>query len=183
MSRGDEMQKMIFFVLGLCFFGSVLHAETTYVTEFHDWSWTSHSEDKTKAASFEELGLSEKEEKTLEQMLHMLASSSDAKVLILQQKKLDKYFQTLNPVHPLKVLSYIIQHPILRSDLQEVHRSFFKWRKFLEFFRRRMTEEFYKDNLKNYTPGFCDTLHVKKDVVDHFISHRDWEGLIKAVLY
>lgn len=177
------MQKVKILIVSLSCFAGALHAENIYVTEFHNWGWTSQSEDKTKAASFEELGLSEKEEKTLEQMLHMLASSSDAKVLILQQKKLDKHFQALNPVHPLRVLSYIIQHPILRSDLQEVHRSFFKWRKFLEFFRRRMTEEFYKDNLKNYTPGFCDTLHVKKDVVDHFISHRDWEGLIKAVLY
>ncbi|MBM3192320.1 MAG: hypothetical protein FJZ63_06705 [Chlamydiae bacterium] len=133
--------------------------------------------------AFEELTLSDKEEQTLEKMLHMLASSSDARVLILQQKKLEKFFQTLNPAHPLKVLAYTIEHPILRSDLQEVHRSFFKWRKFLEYFRRRMTEEFYKDNLKSFVPGFCDTLHVKKDVVEHFVSHRDWDGLIKSVLY
>lgn len=132
--------------------------------------------------AFEELPLSEQEQDTIEKIMHSLATYNIPK-LLWKQKDLEKMGKSINQVHPLRFIGHIITQPILRSDLQEVHRSFFKWRGFLDGFRRRMTEEFYKGNLKAYLPGFCEELHIKEEVIDHFIDRRDWEGLVKAILY
>jgi len=132
--------------------------------------------------AFEELPLSEQEKGTIEKIVHSLANHNVPK-LLWKQKELEKMGKSINQVHPLRFIAHIISNPILRSDLQEIHRSFFKWRGFLDGFRRRMTEEFYKNNLKPYLTGFCEELHVKPEVVEHFMDHRDWEGLVKAILY
>jgi hypothetical protein len=137
---------------------------------------------ETTVNSFEELPILEKEEATIEKIMHALGTSSVPE-LIWKQKELKKMGKTINHVHPLKFIGYIISEPILRSDLQETHRNFFKWRAFLDGFRRRMTEEFYKGNLNQYLPGFCKSLEVKQEVVEHFIDRRDWEGLVKALMY
>lgn len=148
-----------------------------------DWTQVPRIEPKESVEhTFEELPLSDQEKVTIEKILHSLAIYNVPK-LLWKQKELEKMGRSINHVHPLKFIGYIITDPILRSDLQEVHRSFFKWRGFLDGFRRRMTEEFYKGNLTAYLPGFCDELHVKVEVVEHFIDRRDWEGLVKAILY
>lgn len=149
-----------------------------------DWNTSSHPESSMNnlTNSFEELPLNDQEKVTIEKIMHSLAVYNVPK-LLWKQKDLEKMGKSINQVHPLRFIGYIISQPILRSDLQEVHRSFFKWRGFLDGFRRRMTEEFYKGNLKAYVPGFCEELHVKEELVEHFIDHRDWEGLVKAILY
>ena len=141
-----------------------------------------YSEGEREAEVFDELPLLEKEEATIEKIMHALATSNIPK-LVWKQKELERMGRSINHVHPLRFICCIISSPILRSDLQEVHRSFFKWRAFVDGFRRRMTEEFYKGNLKKFLPGFCETLDVKVEVVEHFVDHIDWEGLIKAILY
>lgn len=132
--------------------------------------------------SFKELPLVEKQEKTIEKLMHILANSSLPK-LLWKQKELERMGRSINDVHPLRFIDHIITHPILRSDLQEVHRNFFKWKAFVDGFRRRMTEEYYKNNIAEFLPGFCASVDIKVEVAEHFIEHRDWEGLIKAILY
>ena len=131
---------------------------------------------------FEDLTIEEKEAKMIERLMHTLATANFAK-LIWKQRDLERIGRSINHIHPLKFISHIVSEPILRSDLQEVHRNFFKWKGFMDGFRRRMTEEFYKGNLEKFLPGFCETMGIKEDVVDHFIERRDWEGLVRAILY
>lgn len=163
-----------------------LHASNEIVMINHDRSeeWDKDSEVSSGifVSAFEELPLSDQEQGTIEKIMHSLANYNVPK-LLWKQKELEKMGRSINQVHPLRFIAHIIESPILRSDLQEVHRSFFKWRGFLDGFRRRMTEEFYKGNLKAYVPGFCEDLHVKPEIIEHFIDHRDWEGLVKAILY
>lgn len=169
-----KLSKIV--ILFLCCFYIYLSASDSYKSDFV------YRGEEFEATVFDELPLLEKEEATIQKLMHTLAISNIPK-LIWKQKELEKMGRSINHVHPLKFLCCIISNPILRSDLQEVHRSFFKWRGFVDGFRRRMTEEFYKGNLKKFLPGFCDTLDVKVEVVEHFVDHRDWEGLIKAILY
>ncbi len=132
--------------------------------------------------SYETLSISEKEVNALGKIMHALGTASVPE-LLWKQKELKKLGKSINHVHPLKFIGTIISEPILRSDLQETHRNFFKWRAFLDGFRRRMTEEFYKGNINSYIPGFCKSLHVKQEVIEHFVERRDWEGLVKAIMY
>lgn len=150
--------------------------------EKNKWLASPFKIEKPEFKNFEELPLLNKEEETIQKIMNALASSSIPR-LIWKQKELEKMGKSINHVHPLKFISFIINEPILRSDLQEVHRNFFKWRGFLDGFRRRMTEEFYKGNLKKFLPGFCESVCVKEEVIDHFIEKRDWEGLVKSILY
>ncbi len=46
-----------------------------------------------------------------------------------------------------------------------------------------MTEEFYKGTLKDLIPGFAQSVDVKPEIVEHFVERRDWEGLVKSILY
>lgn len=132
--------------------------------------------------TFEDLMINDKEVKQIERLMHTLATANFAK-LIWKQRELEKIGRGINHVHPLKFISHIVQEPLLRSDLQEVYRNFFKWKGFMDGFRRRMTEEYYKGNLEKFLPGFCENLDIKQDVVEHFIERRDWEGLVRAVLF
>lgn len=152
------------------------------VDEKNKWLSSPFKIEKPEFKNFEDLPLLNKEEETIQKIMNALASSSIPR-LLWKQKELEKMGKSINHVHPLKFISFIINEPILRSDLQEVHRNFFKWRGFLDGFRRRMTEEFYKGNLKKFLPGFCESVCVKEEVVDHFIEKRDWEGLVKSILY
>lgn len=151
-------------------------------SEREDGFYFSHENTRSEATSFEQLPLSEKEEENIEKILHALGTCGVPE-LIWKQKELKRLGKSINHVHPLRFIEYIVSQPILRSDLQETHRNFFKWRAFLDGFRRRMTEEFYKGNLKQYLPGFCKALEIKQEVAEHFIDRRDWEGLVKAILY
>ena len=144
--------------------------------------YSSNEETASNITTFEELPLLEKEEESIEKIMHALGTAGVPE-LIWRQKELKRLGKSINHIHPLRFIGYIVSEPILRSDLQEAHRNFFKWRAFLDGFRRRMTEEFYKGNLGQYLPGFCKELDIKQEVVEHFIDRRDWEGLVKAILY
>ena len=132
--------------------------------------------------SFDRLLISEKDKKTLYKIVHTLGTSNVPK-LLWKKRDLEKLGNSINHVHPMRFIATILLNPTLRADLQEVRRSFFKWNGFMDGFRRRMTEEFYKDNIQAYVLGFCDELEVKEEVVQHFVDRKDWEGLVKAILY
>lgn len=153
-----------------------------YIPDQNRWLVSPYKVEDPRYNSFEEIPLHEKEEKVIEKLMHCLASSSVPK-LIWKQGDLQKMGKAINHIHPLKFISHIINQPILRSDLQEVHRNYFKWRGFLDGFRRRMTEEFYKDTLKDLIPGFAQSVDVRPEIVEHFVERRDWEGLVKSILY
>lgn len=146
------------------------------------WIISPYKIDPPEFKSFDDIILEEKEEKMIEKLMRSLASSSVPK-LIWKQNELQKIGRSINHIHPLKFISHIINQPILRSDLQEIHRNYFKWRGFLDGFRKRMTEEFYKGSLKDLVPGFANSVDAKEEIIEHFIEKRDWEGLVKAVLY
>jgi hypothetical protein len=150
--------------------------------ELNRWLVSPYKVEDPRYNTFEDIPLHEKEEKVIEKLMRCLASSSVPK-LIWKQNDLQKLGKAINHVHPLKFISHIINQPILRSDLQEVHRNYFKWRGFLDGFRRRMTEEFYKDTLKDLIPGFAQSVDVRPEIVEHFVERRDWEGLVKSILY
>jgi hypothetical protein len=153
-----------------------------YNPEQNRWLISPYKVEDPRYNSFDEIPLHEKEEKVIEKLMHCLASSSVPK-LIWKQNDLQKLGRSINHVHPLKFISHIINQPILRSDLQEVHRNYFKWKGFLDGFRKRMTEEFYKGTLKDLIPGFAQSVDVKPEIVEHFVERRDWEGLVKSILY
>jgi hypothetical protein len=153
-----------------------------YTPEQNRWLVSPYKVEDPRYNSFEDIPLHDKEEKVIEKLMHCLASSSVPK-LIWKQNDLQKMGKAINHIHPLKFISHIINQPILRSDLQEVHRNYFKWRGFLDGFRRRMTEEFYKGTLKDLIPGFAQSVDVRPEIVEHFVERRDWEGLVKSILY
>lgn len=153
-----------------------------YTPEPNRWLISPFKVEEPLYHTFDEIPLQEKEQKAIEKLMRCLATSSIPK-LIWKQNDLQKLGRSINHVHPLKFISHIINQPILRSDLQEVHRNYFKWKGFLDGFRKRMTEEFYKGTLNELVPGFAHSVGVCPEIVDHFIEKRDWEGLVKAILY
>lgn len=139
-------------------------------------------EEEKEPKAFEDLLLTDREKKIIHKMIHNLSRSNIA-LLLWKKKDLEKWGRSVNHVHPLKFLETIIVSPTLRSDLQEIRRNFFKWSLFMDNFRRRMTEEFYKESLQPFVEGFCKEIFISEEVVQHFVDRRDWEGLVKAVLY
>ncbi|MCH9630579.1 MAG: hypothetical protein S4CHLAM37_05800 [Chlamydiia bacterium] len=139
-------------------------------------------DDIVEPKSFDRLLVSEKEKHTIYKIVHTLGTSNVPK-LLWKKKEMEKMGHSINHVHPMRFIATILTNPTLRADLQEVRRSFFKWNGFIDGFRRRMTEEYYRSNIQPHVIGFCETLDVNVEVVQHFVDRKDWEGLLKAILY
>ena len=130
---------------------------------------------------FMSLELSETEGDTIGKIVTTLAADNIA-LLLWKKKDLESLGRTIDHVHPLRFIHHIIATPELHSNLRDIKHNFFKWNGFLDGFRRRMTEEYYKDNIVEYLPGFCEELDISFELVLHFVKKKDWEGLVKAML-
>lgn len=139
-------------------------------------------DDHVEPKSFDKLPITENEEKIIYKIVHHLGTYNVPK-LLWKKKEMERMGHSINHIHPMRFIATILSNPTLRADLQEVRRSFFKWNGFMDGFRRRMTEEFYKNNIQDYVIGFSETLGVNVEVVQHFVDRKDWEGLLKAILY
>ena len=139
-------------------------------------------DDYVEPKSFDRLTVTEKERATIYKLVHALGTSNVPK-LLWKRREMERMGNSINHVHPMRFIAMILTNPRLRADLQEVRRSFFKWNGFMDGFRRRMTEEYYRSNIQPHVMGFCETLDVNVEVVQHFVDRKDWEGLLKAILY
>lgn len=131
--------------------------------------------------AFYHLPISDGERGIISRIIHTLASHNVVK-LLWKKKDLEKMGKTINHVHPLRFLWSILADPKLRGDLHVIRGDFFKWNGFLDGFRRRMTEEYFNNNIAEYVPGFCKEFGLSEEIMNHHIAKRDWEGFVKAAM-
>lgn len=137
------------------------------------------------------LDLSEKEKEVIKILIHDLATYN-GRQLFWNQRKLREMGSSIEHIHPLKFITYIITNENLKKDLQTVHTKYndtsilgslwSRWGHFLEGFKSRMEGEMSRDNVEAHLPGFCEELKVKIEEIKPLIDARNWAGLLTAVL-
>ena len=114
-------------------------------------------------------------------IIHTLAKSNMIK-LGLKKKELRKRGDKIQPVHPLRFISYVMGEGGLRSDMRKVKKSSYKWNNFMEGLSERLKRDAHQDNLNRYVPGFAHSLGVNANEIQSLIDRRDWHGLVNYFL-
>lgn len=130
---------------------------------------------------FEEIGLEDWEKKTVYKIITTMAEKNLFQ-LALEKRSLEKKGRSINHIHPLWFMGYILSDPKLKSDIYVIKKSHFKWDSFIDGFSRRMREESRDDNLAVYVSGFAELLDADPEMVMEYIEDHDWEGLVVALL-
>lgn len=145
------------------------------------YDWVYCSSHQTANKEFKKLAITKKEKETITEIVHSLASTSVPK-LLWKKRRLEKMGKKIEQVHPLRFIHHIVSSEAGKKELQLISKNFFKWSGFLDGFKRRMNEEYYKENLEIYLQGFCEDLSLEKHVFEKLIKNKDWEGFVKALL-
>lgn len=131
--------------------------------------------------SFYELPLSEEDRRNIDFIISTL-SQENLVQLTLSKKALEKKGKKIERVHPLRFIGYVLSHSELKQALRHIRKSSFKWDHVIHGFSRRMKEEKSHHNLHAHIPGFSHQVGCSEELVHRYIQHKDWEGLVKALL-
>jgi hypothetical protein len=127
---------------------------------------------------YNQLPLSHGEQKIIHHIVTTMAEKNLVK-LLLEKKKLEKKGRQIQHVHPLRFIGYIFADSHLRHCMHKIRKSAFKWSGFIDGFAGRMDEEAACGNLDPYLFGFAQSLQLSPDVVQGYLHHHDWEGLVR----
>lgn len=130
---------------------------------------------------FFQLPLTEKEKRLIKIIISTMADKNIIQ-LAIEKRTLEKKGKKVNHVHPLRFIGFIVSNPHLREDLKIIKKSSFKWDAFIDGFSKRMREELANGNVYQHVPGFASQVGASPEHVNHYISKKDWEGLVKSLL-
>lgn len=130
---------------------------------------------------FYSLALS-KEDKDNIRFIISTMSKENLVQLAFSKGTLERKGKKIEHVHPLRFIGYILSQRELKQALKQVRKSSFKWDHFIAGFARRMKDENSHNNLHAYIPGFAQQVGCREELVRRYIHHKDWEGLVKALL-
>ena len=88
----------------------------------------------------------------------------------------------IHHVHPMRFIGFILGDSQLRRCMKSIHKNSFKWNGFIEGYEKRMKEEYKAGNLNRFVPGLADYLDVDRNEIQYYISHKNYEGLVKHFL-
>ena len=132
-----------------------------------------------KVDCFSSLTLDEDERRIITSLITTMAERNILK-LGLMRKTLERK-QRIHHVPFFKTLADISTSH-LKTCMQKIRKSSFKWDGFIDGLSKKMRDESSHDNLEKYVPGFSEYLAINPDSVMHYISKHDWEGLVRFLL-
>src|SRR3989339_273390 len=114
----------------------------------------------------------------------IITSMADKNVLqlLMDKKSMERKGDKVRPVHPMRFIGFVLADPNLRRCMKSISKATFKWSGFLDGYEKRMKEESRIGNLSCYSAGLADLLEVDKSVIQHYINHSNYEGLVKHFL-
>jgi hypothetical protein len=138
-------------------------------------------EDSPQMEVFLSLPLDDIEKRVINAMILTIAEKNVIK-LGLMRKTIEKKGKRIHHVHPLRFIGYIFATPHLKTSMQKIRKSSFKWDGFIDGFSKKMKDESNNGNLIQYIPGFAEYLDVDFEECMHYVHKKDWEGLVKSLL-
>lgn len=130
---------------------------------------------------FLELPIDDNEKKIISSIIITMAEKNVIK-LGLMRRTLEKKGKRIHHVHPLRFLGYIFSTPHLKTSMNKIKRSGFKWDGFIDGLSKKMRDEAGDNNLVRYVPGFSRFLNIESEQVMKYIHRQDWEGLVRFLL-
>ncbi len=130
---------------------------------------------------FLKLPLKDSEKKIIASIVETLADNNVFQ-LALKETEMNQRGDKINHVHPLRFLGVAFSDPKLKSCMQEIKKNYFKWNGFIGGLSKRIDEEYNRDNLLRYVPGFSSYVNVDPEQVKRYISNRDWDGLVRFLM-
>lgn len=135
----------------------------------------------SRTKSFYDLTITDYDKEIIYKIIDTMAKDNVIK-LGLKRKSMERKGKKIRPVHPFRFLAHIFGDSYLRSCMQEISRSSFKWNGFIDGLSERIQEEVVRDNVVRHIPGFCEYLHRDEQEVMNYVQKRDWEGLVRFLL-
>jgi hypothetical protein len=180
--------------------GGLLEVSEPDVSKSLDWDWVTNGNQLQLAAldtpsakepqpslesgelsPYETLTISQEDKIIIGRLLMTMAENNIFK-LLMEKKRLEKWGDDINHVHPVRFLGTVFTDPRLIYCMREIKRSSFKWDSFVEGFSERMREEAGRNNLVRYVEGFAEAIgRDAKDLYVYF-ENADFEGLVKHLL-
>ncbi|HSW87438.1 MAG TPA: hypothetical protein VLG49_08085 [Rhabdochlamydiaceae bacterium] len=138
-------------------------------------------QDISEEDPFLELPIDDNEKKIISSIILTMAEKNVIK-LGLMRRTLEKKGKRIHHVHPLRFLGYIFSTPHLRTSMNKIKRSSFKWDGFIDGLSKKMRDEAIDNNLGRFVPGFSRFLNIESEQVMKYIYRQDWEGLVRFLL-
>lgn len=123
------------------------------------------------------LPINEGEAQLIYEIIDIMATHNLAK-LLLKKSEMEKRGKKVHHVHPIRFLGTVFTNPYLKKCMAEIMDSFFKWDGFISGLSERLDEEYQKENILPYVPGFCQAVKANPDQVRFYIQKRKWEDLV-----
>lgn len=146
------------------------------------------SSQQVNTGAFYHLSLSDHDKSLIRSIITTVAEKS-VMALPFKKSELEKKGKEVDShVHPLRFLGYIIGDDHLKNCLREIRRSSFKWNGFLhgssslKGFVGNMRKESQHNNVRQYIPGFCESIRENEHEVMKYVNAHDWEGLVKYLI-
>jgi hypothetical protein len=132
---------------------------------------------ETQVDLYANLSITEGEAQLIYEIIDIMATHNLAK-LLLKKSEMEKRGKKVHHVHPIRFLGTVFTNPYLKKCMAEIMDSFFKWDGFISGLSERLDEEYQKENILPYVPGFCQAVKANPDQVRFYIQKRKWEDLV-----
>lgn len=130
---------------------------------------------------YTKLHIKDSDKRIISSMIDTIANTNVFQ-LALKEREVQQKGDKINHVHPVRFLGTVFSDPKIKNDMIEIKRSYFKWNGFIGGFSKRMDEEFQRDNVLRYVPGFAASLNIDPEQVKRYVQSQDWDGLVRFLM-
>lgn len=125
-----------------------------------------------------DLPLSQNQESDIYKLVTTLANTSIFG-LMFKQGELEDIGKRIYGVHPLRYIGYIYSIPKLKQCMPELLSKSMVATRFIKELSAGFNQKLDQGELKQYMPGFAESLHLELEPLMNFVNNRNWEGLLK----
>lgn len=126
---------------------------------------------------FYQLELTKEDRHNIRKLIKNMADL-DLWELFKRVREMKKLGQKIRKVHPLRFLGYIFSNYELKNRLIKIRQSPFKWNKFMNGLKERLSLEAHQKNLLKYVSGFSQLVNRHPVEVWDYIHFRDWDRFV-----
>lgn len=131
----------------------------------------------TELKLYLDLPLTQSQEKDIDKLITTLANTSTFG-LMFKQSELEDIGKRIYGVHPLRYIGYIFESPKLKKCMIKLMKKSIVSSRFMKELSNAFNRTLNEGQLKQYLPGFADSLHLDLPPLIVFVDKRDWQGLL-----